>query len=286
MTGAEVLVLGIVAAACGLALELTARKFAVKADERIEKVLEALPGSNCGACGYGGCAALAEAVVRNADAFKKIPRCIQGGDKVMREIEEILKVQIAPEEKKVAMLLCSGGVNCAQRFIYEGINDCREVVFLNEEGDKACGYACIGHGTCEKVCPFDAIMMGADRLPCIDKKLCRGCGLCVNACPKKVLRLASISELYYVACSSKDKGSVVKKICKTGCIACGICEKACPIEPVKAVKVESNLAAINPALCSGCGACAEKCPRKVILKFSNGAMKTSKAITKPVEAEA
>lgn len=267
MTGVEVAALGAVAAACGLALELTARKFAVKVDERIEKVLDALPGSNCGACGYGGCAALAEAVVRNADALKKIPRCVQGGDMVMHEIEEILKIQIAPEEKKAAVLLCSGGANCAQRFIYEGINDCREVVFLNEEGDKACSYACIGHGTCEKICPFDAITMGSNKLPSIDRKLCRGCGLCVEACPKKVLRLASVNEPYYVACSSKDKGSFVKKVCKMGCIACMLCEKVCPTEPVKAVKVENNLAAINPKLCNGCGACAEKCPRKVILKM-------------------
>lgn len=37
--------------------------FYVKPDERVARVLAMLPGYNCGACGYPGCAGLADALV-------------------------------------------------------------------------------------------------------------------------------------------------------------------------------------------------------------------------------
>jgi ferredoxin len=42
-----------------------------------------------------------------------------------------------------------------------------------------------------------------------------------------------------------------------GCIGCGKCVKACKFE---AVKVEDNLARIDPALCRNCGLCIKACP--------------------------
>jgi ferredoxin len=98
----------------------------------------------------------------------------------------------------------------------------------------------------------------------MDKYHCRGCGLCVKECPRDVLRLANIDEDYYVACSSRDQGKDVKKVCEIGCIACKICEKNCPVD---AVHVIDNLALIDPLKCNGCGVCAEKCPRGVILSM-------------------
>jgi electron transport complex protein RnfB len=204
MSVTAVVAMGFLGALCGSGLYLVSKRYAVEMDERIDLVLEVLPGANCGACGFGSCAAFA------------------------------------------------------------GVNDCKEVVFLNEEGDKTCRYACIGHGTCARTCPFDAIIIGEDGLPIIDKYHCRGCGLCVKECPRDVLRLASIDEDYYVACSSRDSGKEVKKVCEIGCIACKICEKNCP---VNAVHVKDNLALIDPLKCTGCGVCAEKCPREVILSM-------------------
>ena len=52
----------------GLVLAIAARVFAVKQDERIPRITEALPGANCGGCGYSGCAAYAEAVAASASA--------------------------------------------------------------------------------------------------------------------------------------------------------------------------------------------------------------------------
>ena len=38
----------------GAALAIASRIFAVKVDERVTKITEALPGANCGGCGYAG----------------------------------------------------------------------------------------------------------------------------------------------------------------------------------------------------------------------------------------
>jgi electron transport complex protein RnfB len=264
MSVAAVAAMGLIGTLCGTGLYIISKIYAVETDERIDKVLEALPGANCGACGFGSCADLAEAAVKSVDDLKKIPRCIQGGDEVASEIEAILGVQPEKPEKQVSTLVCSGGVKCRDRFNYIGVDDCREVVFLNKEGDKACAFACIGHGTCARVCPFDAISMGEDGLPIIDRYLCRGCGLCVKECPKEVLMLSNTDWRYFVACSSHDRGRYVKAVCEMGCIACGICEKVCPAD---AIHVIDNLAVIDQVKCTSCGVCAEKCPRKVILSF-------------------
>ena len=45
-----VLIVGIVAIFFGLALSVLSSVFAVKKDEKEEKIREALPGANCGAC--------------------------------------------------------------------------------------------------------------------------------------------------------------------------------------------------------------------------------------------
>ena len=44
-------------------LAVAARVFYVEIDPRITAVEDALPGANCGGCGYTGCAACAEAIV-------------------------------------------------------------------------------------------------------------------------------------------------------------------------------------------------------------------------------
>ncbi|KYO67798.1 4Fe-4S dicluster domain-containing protein [Thermovenabulum gondwanense] len=53
----------------------------------------------------------------------------------------------------------------------------------------------------------------------IDKDRCKGCGLCVNVCPKKILFLdqEEVNILGYHPVASKE-----------GCIACGFCATVCP----------------------------------------------------------
>jgi Na+-translocating ferredoxin:NAD+ oxidoreductase subunit B len=54
------LVLG---AALGLILAIAGKVFYVEVDTRVEQITNMLPGYNCGACGFPGCAGLAEALV-------------------------------------------------------------------------------------------------------------------------------------------------------------------------------------------------------------------------------
>ena len=54
-------VLGLVLA---VVLYLVAEKFKVQEDPRIDEVEKAMPGANCGGCGFAGCRAFAEAAVK------------------------------------------------------------------------------------------------------------------------------------------------------------------------------------------------------------------------------
>ena len=47
----------------GALLAVASKFLQVEQDNRIEKVIELLPGYNCGACGKAGCAAFAEAII-------------------------------------------------------------------------------------------------------------------------------------------------------------------------------------------------------------------------------
>ena len=89
-----------------------------------------------------------------------------------------------------------------------------------------CEYGCLGFGDCVEACAFDAMEM-IDGLPKIELSKCVGCGKCVKACPRGIIELmpADSANLVIVACSSKEKGPVVRKICPVGCIGCKICEK-------------------------------------------------------------
>jgi len=54
-----------------------------------------------------------------------------------------------------------------------------------------------------------------------NKSLCKGCGLCVSACPKQLLRLDrdEINEKGYHPAMIVDQGQ---------CIACAMCATMCP----------------------------------------------------------
>ena len=48
----------------GLVLAAASKVFYVETDPRLDKLNECLPGANCGGCGYAGCGAYAEAVLK------------------------------------------------------------------------------------------------------------------------------------------------------------------------------------------------------------------------------
>ena len=50
-----ILIVAVIAIVAGLLLSWASIQFAVPVDEKQAAVREALPGANCGACGFSGC---------------------------------------------------------------------------------------------------------------------------------------------------------------------------------------------------------------------------------------
>ncbi len=252
--------MGAVGLALGALLAAASKIFAVKKDERAEKIAQCLPGANCGGCGFAGCGAYAEAVAAgNAD----VDACVAGGQSSADKIAEIMGVATKAVEKKRAVVLCAGNTQtAAQKYFYNGDKSCIAAVKLPGGGHKECGYGCLGFGECAAVCKEGAITV-KDGLAYIDGEKCIGCGECVKACPKNLIELVPVKNKIVVKCKSCDKGASTRNKCESGCIGCKICEKNCPSG---AIVVENNRATINYEKCSGCGLCAEKCPRKIIIK--------------------
>lgn len=248
----------------GLLLGIAAKKFAVEVDPKVAEVEKVLPGTNCGACGFLGCEATAEAIIKGE---APIDACVAGGHEVAEKVAEIMgKEVVGKVEPQVAIANCGGGKDKVQmRYDYEGIDSCLAAQIV-VGGPLGCSYGCLGFGDCAKACPFDALSMKKDHLPKVNEKKCTACGICVTTCPRGIMSLIPQSAPIAVLCNSKDKGKIVREACKVGCIACKICEKECPEEP-KAIVAKDNLAVVDYAKCTGCLKCVEKCPTKCIINL-------------------
>ena len=239
-----IIVMGIVGIIFGLVLAFANKKFAVELNPLIHIVEDSLPKGQCGACGYAGCQAYAEAVVLNPDVPPNL--CIPGKEVVANLVAELTGKTAPAIEPRVAHIKC-GGVNgkAVIRYNYQGVEDCIAANLL-QGGPKGCQHGCLGFGTCVKNCPFDAITLREDGLPLINREKCTGCGKCETICPKLVIQMVPLDAHVLVNCNSKDKGGVARKNCSVACIGCGICAKECPHG---AVKVENNLATVNTQIC-------------------------------------
>ena len=257
----------------GALLAFASEKFSVKVDPRQAEVRAILPGANCGACGFPGCDAFAEAVI---EGTTEVSGCTAATSEVIEEIAAIIGVEANTEGPKVAFLKCKGSTDkTVENCKYEGVMDCRQAAIIPGKGPTACSYGCLGLGTCAEVCPFDAICI-ENGLAIIDVEKCVGCGICVEQCPRDVLMLVPESAKVQVACNSPLKGPDVKKACSVGCIGCTICVKACPVQ---AIEMVDSLAVIDSSKCINCGICALKCPVKCIsdMRDKHLIAKTSKA---------
>ncbi len=90
------IILGAIGLVLGLGLAIADEAFYVEEDNRLEKVIELLPGVNCGACGYPGCGGFAEGVLNGE--VEKLTSCKPGskGDG-LAQIQEYLKNTPGPE---------------------------------------------------------------------------------------------------------------------------------------------------------------------------------------------
>ncbi|HCX65552.1 MAG TPA: ferredoxin [Eubacteriaceae bacterium] len=250
--------LGAIGLIFGGILAFASRVFAVEVDPKVPEIKDALPGANCGGCGYPGCDAFAVAV---AEGKAPVDGCPVGGSATAESLAEIMGAEVGSGEKMVARVLCNGTCeNAVERADYYGVKDCREAA-IAQGGTKGCQHGCMGLGTCEAVCPFDAIHIVEGNIAKVDPEKCTACNKCIEACPKNVIKLVPYANKVHVDCNSTDKGKEVKANCKVGCIGCRICVKNCPEQTIS---FADNLAKIEYEGCTHCNVCVEKCPTKAI----------------------
>ncbi|MDR2164824.1 MAG: RnfABCDGE type electron transport complex subunit B [Zoogloeaceae bacterium] len=155
---AAVLSLTVLGAALGLVLGIAGKLLAVESNAGVAEIEALLPGTNCGQCGYPGCAGAAAAI---ADGVAAATCCPPGGKTVARAIAEKLGLDL-------------------------------DLSGMADEGPKLAFVAedlCIGCCRCFKSCPTDAIVGAPKQIHNVLKEACTGCAACVERCPTEAIQM-------------------------------------------------------------------------------------------------
>ena len=130
-----------------------------------QRLLDALPQTQCTRCGYPDCAAYAEAI---ASDQADINQCPPGG------------------AQGVARLAAISGKPLAALNPENGVEAPRSVVFIDEAW-------CIGCTLCIEACPTDAIFGTHKHMHTVIEAYCTGCELCLPVCPVDCILLENAS---------------------------------------------------------------------------------------------
>ncbi|MDR2195045.1 MAG: RnfABCDGE type electron transport complex subunit B [Gallionellaceae bacterium] len=136
----------------GLILGLAAKFLAVEQNPLEAEIREMLPGSQCGQCGFVGCAPYAEALAKGE---APITLCVPGGKVLIDQLAK--KLGVEPD--------------------------------LDGYEEKTPGYAyikeelCIGCTRCIRECSTDAILGANKLMHTVIVDPCHGCEKCVPVCP-------------------------------------------------------------------------------------------------------
>ena len=137
-----VCVVGIVA---GVLLTIAAKIMYVPVDERVEQLTEALPGANCGGCGFARCSDYPNATVESG---ADVTLCPVGGPSVSSALAAVMGIEAGSVEGEYAVVLCGGYDNKTDKiFEYQGIPTCKAVKSLYG-GAGARGHGCLGYRGC------------------------------------------------------------------------------------------------------------------------------------------
>jgi RnfABCDGE-type electron transport complex B subunit len=252
--------------------------FKVEVDPRVEAIDEALPGANCGGCGYVGCSDYAEAVVADEDI--PVDLCPVGGTACAEKIAQILGREMEESWPYRPAVHCAATRDQKKgKHEYRGERTCAAA---NLQADvQGCVYGCLSFGDCVRACNFDAIHLIDDKVV-VDYDKCTGCGACARVCPRSVISMVPFKseQMYVVACNNKDFGKDVKAVCEIGCIGC----KACTRVAEGLFQVKDNVARIDytdyqpEEVEKEMSAVLDKCPMKGIVKIGKPSEKDLQAV--------
>ena len=99
----------------GIFLSVAGKKFAVETDEREVAVREALPGNNCGGCGYPGCDGLAAAIAKGE---APVNACPVGGEAVGKVIAGIMGQEVVESTRMAAFVKCTKNFVTVLSFLF------------------------------------------------------------------------------------------------------------------------------------------------------------------------
>ena len=153
---AATLGLTLLGATLGLLLGIANRFLRVESDPVADELLAMLPGTNCGQCGFPGCAGAVAAIV----AGTAPPTCCPS-------IDRPLAGEIAVRLGRT--LEAAGAEDTGPR-----------IAAVIEE-------LCIGCCRCGRSCPTDAILGAARQLHAVFRDACTGCAACIDTCPTEAL---------------------------------------------------------------------------------------------------
>lgn len=273
-----VVMLAVVGLIAGIILTVASKLMYVPVDETVVKLQEALPGANCGGCGYAGCDDYANALGEDHSLSPNL--CPVGGADVAKLIASILGVEAGDAEEQVATVLCKGNCNVTSEVMEaDRLPTCKEAKMFYG-GGWSCTFGCMGLGDCEAACDYNAIKV-INGVAVVDRDNCIGCKACQKACPNGIIQMVPKKKMVYVACQSKNKGAVTRKRCSTGCIGCMKCQKTCKFD---AITIEDNLARIDYDKCKNCGMCVKECPTGAIVTLKPKKKAAPKMTPEEIEA--
>lgn len=261
MAGGTMLALAVGA---GYVLGWANRAFHVEVDPRVDAVMNALPGANCGGCGYVGCASYAEAVAQQGETVDKCP---VGGEGCAQALAGIMGISVERTWPRRPAVHCRAST--AQRLgrhAYNGESSCSAANGV--AGIQGCTYGCLGMGDCVRSCAFDAIHV-RDGVAVVDYDKCTGCGACARVCPRNIISMVpfKLERMLIVGCSNLDFGKEVKSVCEVGCIGCKACGKRSPLFSFGdgATLPNINYDAYDPTAMDGVVTAVEKCPMQGLI---------------------
>jgi len=123
--------------------------------ELANRILAALPQTQCTRCGYPDCAAYAQVI---ASGVADINQCSPGGAQGVARLAAITGQPIKPLNPD------------------NGVEAPRSMMFIDEDW-------CIGCTLCLKACPVDAIVGSNKLMHSVIEAYCTGCELCLPVCP-------------------------------------------------------------------------------------------------------